>query len=128
VRALLALALAACTQVDKTVIPAQPPADVTGTYAVLWKSESGSELSGGAALADAVVTFEPYPCASLVGQQALGGGFAYDHGAFSAELKSIDGQLKLTVAGDFAPDGGMAGEYEARFLGVVCDRGKVAMR
>jgi hypothetical protein len=132
--ALLLLA-AACTEVTKTVLARQHPAleDLGGTYAAAWSSDSGTELLGIAKVeaSDFSISFSPYPCFLVLGQEALGGGFDYSQGAgqFAADLKSLGGDLVLTVEGAFPGPGlDFAGVYRAEFNGVTCDTGTITMR
>jgi len=121
----LLLALTACTEVSKTVLPAQPPAleELPTALVVSWRDFTGAATRDGALL-----VFAPYPCLPLVGQSELGGEFEYASGRMTLETKSIGGDLKLTVVGQWSADLSFEGSYEATFLGVTCDAGEVRMR
>lgn len=123
----------ACTEVTKTVLAQQHPDDIGGTYTATWSSESGGALLGTAKVDafDLSISFAPYPCFLVLGQEVLGGGFDYvqSTGRFTADAKSLGGDLVLTVEGHFSgPAIDFAGVYRAQFNGVLCDRGTLTMQ
>lgn len=125
--AVTAALFAACTRVERTtvVVPNAPDA-IDGAYAVRWPDA----LHGGCTIGtDGSIRLAPYPCPVTV---EIGGVIElYDPltGAALIELKTIDGSVKLSITGTFAPGPprNMIGVFEARVLDMPCDSGQIVM-
>ena len=109
-----------------SVAPAYPDADdIRGTYSVHWRGSV--PIDGVGAIGDAV-GYLRFPCGGL---DEIGGSYEYDplDGSLVAELKSLDGTIKLVVSGGFARGDTVVfgGEFQVYLLAIGCDGGAVTM-
>jgi len=122
--ALLALAICACTEVTKTTAPAPPaPEEILGAYSVSWSD--GALLGAGVIAGGSIIGLAPYPCATT---EEVRGTYEYDAGLLTAELKPLEGSVKLLLSVRFSGPDSASGEYEALLLGERCAAGSVEMR
>lgn len=111
--------LSSCTQTTRTTV-LSAPLTVEGPYSIAWP-----DASRGTANVTDVISLAPYPCAVT---PDIGGSYEYDPGTgiFAAELKTVGGDVKVTISGRFAGLD-MNGTVEVLVLGLPCLSGPISM-
>jgi hypothetical protein len=126
-RALLALLLAGCTQVERTTVIAPPSAfEIQGQFSAQWV---GAGEFAAALLSSDAIGFGAYPCRPPGSADEIGGSYEYDDstGAILAELKSLDGVSRIAISGRFLSANEMRGSYAISISGSPCNGGVLVL-